>query len=177
MVSEIRIRDLVDSPSSYDDGDVVYRRLIEEIDAGNEVSVSFEGIESVPSAFINAAFVRLLETHSFEEVRRLLKIRNSTRHINDLVRSRFLFVSGRTGRTRVEPSARPTMPTRDSTYRAKDGAVYVVRDVVSAPGTAADEYEVVVASEQDVRLGRPGQRMTEIEFEDLLLERGLQPLR
>lgn len=92
MVSEIRILDVVETASSYEDGEAVFRRLLEEIDAGHEVAVSFDGIASVPSAFINAAFLKLLETHSFEQIQALLKIRDSTRHINDLVRSRFDFI-------------------------------------------------------------------------------------
>lgn len=92
MVNEIRILDLVETASTYQDGEAVFRKLLEEIDAGHEVTVSFDGIASVPSAFVNAAFLKLLETHTMDEIRALLKIRNSTKHINELVRSRFDFV-------------------------------------------------------------------------------------
>lgn len=95
MVNEIRILDIVESASTYQDGEAVFQRLIDEIDLGHEVEVSFDGIGSVPSAFVNAAFLKLLETHSFEEIRALLKIRNSTRHINELVKSRFEFAASK----------------------------------------------------------------------------------
>ena len=97
MVNEIRILDLVETASTYEDGEAVFKRLVDEIDAGHEVIVSFAGIASVPSAFVNAAFLKLLETHSIEEIRALLKIRDSTKHINELVRSRFDFVSQHQG--------------------------------------------------------------------------------
>lgn len=92
MVTEIRILDLVDTASTYEDGEVIFQRLLDEIDAGHEVFVSFDGIQSVPSAFINAAFLRLLEKHTFEEIQAALRIRHSNKHINDLMRSRFDFV-------------------------------------------------------------------------------------
>lgn len=98
MVSNIRILDVVTTASTYEDGEAVCNKLLEQIDAGHPVSVSFDGIQAVPSAFVNAAFLKLLETHSFEEIRRLLKIRDSTRHINELVRSRFEFANAHRSR-------------------------------------------------------------------------------
>lgn len=92
MVNQIRILDLVETASTYQDGEAIFKRLLDEIDAGHDVVVSFQGIASVPSAFVNAAFLKLLETHTFEQIQAQLKIRDSTKHINDLVRSRFDFV-------------------------------------------------------------------------------------
>jgi hypothetical protein len=89
----VRILDHVDTASTYEDGDKIYRLIAPELDAGNEVAVSFDGIHAVPSAFVNGAFVRLLETLPFSTVRSKLKILDSTRQINELVRSRFEFVS------------------------------------------------------------------------------------
>jgi hypothetical protein len=171
VVNEIRILDLVDTATSYEDGETVYQKLLEEIRAGHEVTVSFEGIGSVPSAFINAAFVKLLETHSFDEVRSLLKIKNSTRHINELVKSRFEFVSGSASTTRTDARTRPTS---DSTYRGRDGRIYQVREVRSLPGIDPNGYEVVVAGEEDVRFGRSGQCLTDVEFGNLVAEQGLR---
>jgi hypothetical protein len=92
VVNEIRILDLVETASTYEDGEVVFQKLLDEIDAGHRVAVSFEGIRSVPSAFINAALLKLLETHTYQEIQTALEIRHSTRQINELVRSRFDFV-------------------------------------------------------------------------------------
>lgn len=98
MVSNIRILDVVTTASTYEDGEAVCRKLLEQIDAGHPVFVSFDGIHAVPSAFVNAAFLKLLETHSFEEIQKLLKIRDSTRNINELVRSRFEFANAHRAR-------------------------------------------------------------------------------
>lgn len=89
----IRILDHVKTASSYEDGDVIFKLLLPELQGGRDVVVSFEGIGSVPSSFVNAAFIRLLESVSFATVRRHLKLIQSTRQINALIRSRFEFVA------------------------------------------------------------------------------------
>ena len=90
----IKIRDHVAGASTYEDGDVIFRLLAENLEAGREVEVSFEGISAVPSAFVNAAFVRLLDIVSFERLRSSVKFRQSTRAINELLRHRLTFVAG-----------------------------------------------------------------------------------
>ncbi|MGZ0020046.1 STAS-like domain-containing protein [Nitrosomonas sp. wSCUT-2] len=88
----IIIKNHVRTTSSYEDGEKIFNLIYPEIAKNKSVSVSFDGIDSVPSAFINAAFIRLLEKFSFEHIRNYLKITNSTHHINTLIRNRFAFV-------------------------------------------------------------------------------------
>jgi hypothetical protein len=83
----------VRNASSYEDGEVVFRVILPLVKAGEKVVVDFSGISSVPSAFVNAAFVRLLEHVSFDQVKRTLSFTQSTRQINQLIRSRFEFVA------------------------------------------------------------------------------------
>ncbi|WP_349743631.1 STAS-like domain-containing protein [Roseateles cavernae] len=89
----VKVSELTPAASSYEDGDVIFRLLIEPVQKGEKVIVDFTGITSVPSAFVNGAFVRLLEHVSFDQVRRTLNFVQSTRQINDLIRSRFEFVA------------------------------------------------------------------------------------
>lgn len=89
----IAIKDHIESASSYSDGEVIFRLLLDPICEGKGVVVDFSGITSVPSAFVNSAFIRLLEHVSFEQVRSTLTFINSTRQINELIRSRFDFVA------------------------------------------------------------------------------------
>lgn len=88
----IKIIDYVDKPSTYDDGQMVYNVISQMLEKGEKVVVSFSGIASVPSAFVNSAFIRLLEEFSYDEIKSLLVITDSTRHINELIKSRFDFV-------------------------------------------------------------------------------------
>lgn len=90
----IRILDHVQTASTYDDGEVIFHLLKDELERGQDASLSFDGIRSVPSAFVNSALVRLLEVLPFEQVKSHLRIEDSTRSINELVRSRFEFASG-----------------------------------------------------------------------------------
>jgi STAS-like domain of unknown function (DUF4325) len=88
----IRVLDHVKSASSYEDGEVIFRLVLNEINRDKEVQVNFNGVTSVPSAFINSAFIRLLEHVSFETIRVKLTFTESTKQINDLIKSRFEFV-------------------------------------------------------------------------------------
>ena len=89
----IRILDHVKTYSTYRDGEVIYRLLVEQLRAGHVVTLSFSGIKSIPSAFVNAALIKLLEEFEFEYVRSRLNIIDSTRQINRLIKDRFHFAT------------------------------------------------------------------------------------
>jgi hypothetical protein len=89
----IRLLDHVERCSSYAEGEVIFNLLAPAIRGGEDVTLSFDGVSAVPSAFVNGALVRLAEETSVETIQRHLKIIDSTRQINDLVRSRFAYLS------------------------------------------------------------------------------------
>jgi hypothetical protein len=89
----IRLLDHVDHCSTYSEGEVIFNLVAPAIKRGEDVTLSFEGVSAVPSAFVNGALVRLAEETPIAEVRRHLRIVDSTRQINELVRSRFAFLS------------------------------------------------------------------------------------
>ena len=97
----IRILDHIERASTYDDGEVIYRLICDPIARRETVVLSFDGVLAVPSAFVNAALVRLLESVPYEVVRQSLKIVGSTRQINELIKSRFEFVLTSASRTIV----------------------------------------------------------------------------
>lgn len=90
---DIKLLDYVATCSTYSDGEVIYNLIAPEIVRGKNVNLSFKGVSAVPSAFINASIVRLVESTSLDNVRRHLKISDSTRQINELILSRFEFLS------------------------------------------------------------------------------------
>jgi|SRR4051812_28718659 len=90
----IRILDHIQTYSTYADGDVIFRLISEEFRRGGKVIVSFDGIKSIPSAFVNAALIRLLEEFRYEDIRARLQIIDSTRQINRLIKDRFTFAAG-----------------------------------------------------------------------------------
>lgn len=89
----IRVADHTRTHSTYADGEVIYRLLESELRAGRKVTVSFAGIKSIPSAFVNAALIKLLEQFDFKFIRSHLSIVDSTRQINSLIKDRFHFAA------------------------------------------------------------------------------------
>lgn len=91
----IRVADQVETYSTYKDGEVIYKLIAERLRAGEVVTLSFASIKSIPSAFVNAALVKLLEEFKFEYIQSRLRIVDSTRHINRLIKDRFHFATER----------------------------------------------------------------------------------
>ena len=89
----IRIRDHVRTCSTYEDGAVIYQLIADELRAGRRVTLSFDGIKSIPSAFVNAALIKLVEEFDFDFIRSHLQIVESTRQINRLIKDRFYFAT------------------------------------------------------------------------------------
>ncbi|WP_010162586.1 STAS-like domain-containing protein [Sphingomonas sp. PAMC 26617] len=49
-------------------------------------TLSFFGVDDVPSSFVNSAIVSLLDEFSSDEIRKRLSIVDSNRQINDMIR-------------------------------------------------------------------------------------------
>lgn len=88
----IRVLDHVERCTSYAEGEVIFNLIAPLIVKGEDVTLSFEGVDAVPSSFVNAAIVRLTEVAPLGDVRKHLKVVDSTRQINDMIRSRMAFV-------------------------------------------------------------------------------------
>lgn len=89
----VRILDHVAQCATYADGDAIFQIIAPAIVKGEDVTLSFEGVDAVPSSFVNASIVRLIESVALSELKRHLKVVHSTRQINDLIRSRIDFLS------------------------------------------------------------------------------------
>ncbi len=57
-------------------GDKIYSLIIQEIEKSSPVSVNFEGIEYMTTAFLNAAIGQLYSKFTSEELNTFLSIRN-----------------------------------------------------------------------------------------------------
>ena len=87
----INILDHVQQCYSQRDGKVIADLLLSSLKSGEKVSVSFSGVYGVPSSFINAAFISLLDEFTFEEIRSRLAFSHSTKLINEMIKKRFDF--------------------------------------------------------------------------------------
>jgi len=92
----INILDLVPHCYTWADGEIVGRAIQQALADKEKVVVSFTGVEDVPTSFVNAAFVRLLDDFSYEDIRSNLSVVNSTRQINEMIKRRLDFEAKRT---------------------------------------------------------------------------------
>lgn len=87
----IKIIDVLNSYYTNDDGDELFSIIINTLSNANNIEVSFEGIDSVNSSFVNSAFIRLLDVYTFDEVRKRISFTNTNKQINLLILNRFKF--------------------------------------------------------------------------------------
>ncbi len=90
----VRVLDHVEHASTYEDGAVIYSLLESAVKTNTQIELSFDGILAVPSAFVNATIVKLLEIAPLSVVQESIRIVDSTRQINELIRQRVRFVAG-----------------------------------------------------------------------------------
>lgn len=91
----IRVKDHVAQCVSNDDGALLFYLIKQSFDRDEPVEVSFDGIYSLPTSFVNSAFVELLEYYHFCQVKKLLSFKDTTRQINEVIKKRFTFEAER----------------------------------------------------------------------------------
>ncbi|WP_439925670.1 STAS-like domain-containing protein [Nitrobacter sp. JJSN] len=84
----IHVRDLVSGANTADQGVAVFPYLELGFSKEARVVVSFDGITTATSSFVNSAIVPLLKTTTFAEIKRRLRVIDSTRQINEMIRAR-----------------------------------------------------------------------------------------
>ncbi|WP_270659701.1 STAS-like domain-containing protein [Enterococcus thailandicus] len=87
----INIVNHLNSYYTNDDGDKLFHIIVEKINAGESVEISFEGIDSINSSFVNSAFISLLDFYTFDEIRKKVNFINTNKQINLLILNRFKF--------------------------------------------------------------------------------------
>jgi len=81
----IRALDIVETCNTANDGRHVYERLLSPLKRGERVNLSFEGVRDVPSSFVNAAIVRLLDHFEPSELRSNLILSHANSQVADMV--------------------------------------------------------------------------------------------
>jgi hypothetical protein len=84
----IRILDIASGADTSVQGDLAYAKLKIALRTSDEITVSFEGVKTATSSFVNTSFVRLLEDWTLDELKRRMRVISSTRQINDMIKSR-----------------------------------------------------------------------------------------
>jgi len=84
----IRIFDAAGGADTSAQGDLAYAKLIAGLRSPQDVEVSFDGVKTATSSFVNTSFVKLLEDWPLDELKRRMRVVHSTRQINDMIKSR-----------------------------------------------------------------------------------------
>jgi hypothetical protein len=71
------------------DGTVIADILREQLSHDGAVTLSLAGVSEVPSSFVNAALVSLLDTYDFAWIKSHLTVTDATRQSADMVRRCF----------------------------------------------------------------------------------------
>jgi len=95
----MRVLDHVAQCYTAKDGFVIARLVSRALTKSEKAILSFDGVSDVPSSFVNAAFVSLLDDFSFDQIRANLAVINSTRQINDMILRRMRDGAARRART------------------------------------------------------------------------------
>ena len=91
----IRPLDFLKQCYTAEDGQAVFERVHQAFKSGESVTVVFSGVDAVPSSFVNAAFIQLLEHYSYEDIKKRLTFSHSTKQINEMLLKRFDFEAKR----------------------------------------------------------------------------------
>ena len=89
----IQALDHVDRCYTASDGEVIRALIHAYFARGQKVVVSFEGVGDVPSSFVNAAFVQLLNDFPADFIRSHLATTNASRQINKMISDLMAFAS------------------------------------------------------------------------------------
>lgn len=87
----IRVSDYTKRCYTNDDGKKILNIIKPLMDSPNNVEISFNGINSVTSSFVNAAFIELLTSYGFDQIKSKLKFTNTNNLINSIIKKRFIF--------------------------------------------------------------------------------------
>lgn len=92
---EINVKSSLEAYYTNGDGDQLFNLIDNYLKENKTVTVSFDGITGLNSSFVNSAFIKLLDSYSFEYIKSNLKFTKSTKQINSLIGNRFKFESSK----------------------------------------------------------------------------------
>ncbi|WP_412759703.1 STAS-like domain-containing protein [Methylorubrum subtropicum] len=86
----IRVLDSVPAADTGAQGAIIRDMIASAMRSGSTASVSFAGINTATSSFVNVCFVDLLAHYTLDDIKRKVKIINSTSQINDMIKGRLI---------------------------------------------------------------------------------------
>ncbi len=84
----IRILDIVDGADTADQGDLVLSALMPVLASDRQVTLSFDGVQTATSSFVNACFIPLLRDLGIQAFKDRVHVVKSNYQINGMIRRR-----------------------------------------------------------------------------------------
>jgi hypothetical protein len=84
----IYVHSLVPGADTADQGIHLFPYIRDALKAERQVVISFKGIQTATSSFVKTAFVVLLKDMSFDDLKSRVRIVDSTRQINHMIKAR-----------------------------------------------------------------------------------------
>lgn len=69
----------------HEDGSIIYHLIKDSIKKNEVATLDFTGIDIVTSSFLNTSFSLLVKDFEYIQIKKLIKIRNSTKTINWMI--------------------------------------------------------------------------------------------
>lgn len=89
MVDLISVSQVSVRGDTADQGALLHKAIVKALNKSDDaVTISFDGLTTITSSFANLAFVQLLSGWTLGDLKKRLRIVNSTRQINEMVKSR-----------------------------------------------------------------------------------------
>ncbi len=84
----LSVQQIAASADTAAQGEALYAALAKALKSNETVTVSFADLQTATSSFVNLALVPLLTSMSLDEIKRRIKIVQSTRQINEMIKLR-----------------------------------------------------------------------------------------
>lgn len=82
----VLVKDIAGAADTQQQGRKVYDAVQAALARQESVCISFAGVDIATSSFVNTAFIPLLSSLSFDEIKKRVKIVHSTKQINGKIR-------------------------------------------------------------------------------------------
>lgn len=85
---KVVVKDLIPDYSTNEQGKIIYEHVAHLLKDGIDVNLSFTGVSSVSSSFLNTSLIELLVQFGYDYVKKHLKISDVNKHVGGLISRR-----------------------------------------------------------------------------------------
>jgi hypothetical protein len=87
---DVIVTDIVKHASSYEDGELVSEALLRAVDTDGFANVSFAGVDTITTSFLNGLLVRTLKLKGRKFIFSKTKFSNLSWQVKEMIQTRFL---------------------------------------------------------------------------------------